>query len=55
MGEVVEIYKFLGNEEKVDKYTKKLAIITENAEADREMMRNKAQLDAGITRPVKMS
>ena len=55
MAEVVEIYKFLGDEEKVDKYTKKIAIIDHNAEADREAMRNQAQKDAGIARPVKMS
>ena len=55
MEEVVEIYKFLGDEEKVDKYTKKIAIVTENAEADREAMRDRAQREAGITRPVKMS
>ena len=55
MQEVLGIYKFLGDSEKIDKYTKKLAIIEQNAEADRELMRNQAQADAGIARPVKMS
>ena len=39
----------------VEKYTKKIAIVEENAEADRELMRNQAQVDAGVKRPVKMS
>ena len=55
MNELVEIYKFLGNDQMVEKYTKKIAIITENAEADRELLRNQAQADAGVARPVKMS
>ena len=55
MTELVEIYRFLGDDQMVDKYTKKIAIITENAEADRELLRNQAQADAGETRPVKMS
>lgn len=55
MNELVEIYKFLGNSQMAEKYTKKIAIISENAEADRELMRNQAQTESGITRPVKMS
>lgn len=55
MNELIEIYKFLGDSRMVEKYTKKIAIISENAEADRELMRNQAQADAGVTRPVKMS
>ena len=55
MEEVLAIYRFLGDEEKIDKYTKKIAIIEKNAEADRELMRDQAQRDAGITRPVKMN
>ena len=55
MNELVEIYKFLGDDQMVEKYTKKIAIITENAEADRELLRNQAQADAGVARPVKMS
>lgn len=55
MEEVLEIYKFLEDSEKIDKYTKKLAIIEENAEADREIMRNQVQKDAGVERPLKMS
>ena len=50
-----EVLYALMDEEKIDKYTKKLAIIQHNAEADRELARNQAQADAGITRPVKMS
>ena len=55
MKELVEINEFLGNAEMVEKYTKKIAIVEENAEADREMARNQAQVDAGVKRPVKMS
>lgn len=55
MNELIEIYKFLSDSRMVEKYTKKIAIISENAEADRELMRIQAQADAGVTRPVKMS
>ena len=55
MNELVAIYKFLGDEQMAEKYTKKIAIVSENAEADRELLRNQAQNDAGVTRPVKMS
>ena len=55
MEEVLEIYRFLKDEEKIEKYTKKIAIISENAEKDREMMRSRVQEEQGFTRPVKMS
>ena len=55
MKELAEIYRFLGNEQMVDKYTKKIAIVEQNAEADRELMRDEAQKAAGVKRPVKMN
>ena len=55
MKELADIYSFLGNDQMVEKYKKKIDIVTENAEADRELLRDQAQLDAGITKPVKMS
>jgi tetratricopeptide (TPR) repeat protein len=55
MKELTDIYSFLGNDQMVEKYKKKIDIVTENAEADRELLRDQAQLDAGITKPVKMS
>ena len=55
MKELVEIYEFLGDTQMVEKYSKKIAIVEENAEADRELARNQAQVDAGVKRPVKMS
>ena len=55
MEELVKLYRFLGNDEKVNKYETKLKIVEENAEADRELIRHQAQKDAGVTNPVKMS
>lgn len=55
MEELVKLYGFLGNDDMVDKYRKKIAIVAENAEADRELMRDQAQKAAGVTKPVKMS
>ncbi|MBR6472467.1 MAG: tetratricopeptide repeat protein [Firmicutes bacterium] len=55
MSELSEIYCFLGNAEMAEKYTKKIAIVEQNAEADRELMRDQAQRDAGIEKPVKMN
>lgn len=55
MKELVDIYTFLGNDQMAEKYRKKIDIVSRNAEADRELMRDKAQMDAGVTRPVKMS
>ena len=55
MKELAEIYRFLGNEQMADKYTKKIAIVEQNAEADRELMRDEAQKAAGVKRPVKMN
>ena len=55
MNELVAIYEFLGDDQMADKYRKKIAIVSENAEADRELLRNQAQADQGVTRPVKMS
>ena len=55
MNELVEIYDFLGDDRMVEKYTKKIAIISENAEADRELLRNQAQAASGDPNPVKMS
>ena len=55
MSELSEIYRFLGNAEMAEKYTKKIAIVEQNAEADRELMRDQAQRDAGIEKPVKMN
>ena len=39
MGELVEIYDACGNEEKRLKYEKKIRIVRENAEKDREEKR----------------
>jgi hypothetical protein len=55
MEELVKLYRFLGNDEKVNKYETKLKIVEENAEADRELIRHQAQKDAGVTNPVNMS
>ncbi len=55
MEELVKLYRFLGNEEKVRKYETKLKIVAENAEADREQMRNQMQRNAGIAKPNKMN
>ena len=55
MKELADIYGFLGDQQMVDKYTKKIAIVDENAEADRELLREQTQRAAGIKDPVKMS
>ena len=39
MKELVEIYKARGDQEKVEKYEKKIMIVEENAEKDREEKR----------------
>ncbi len=55
MGELVKLYRFLGNDEAADKYSKKIDIVAQNAEADRELIRNQAQRNAGSAKPAKMN
>ncbi|MBR5739869.1 MAG: hypothetical protein IKX81_01105 [Firmicutes bacterium] len=54
MSELVDIYVFLGNDDMASKYRKKIAIVDENAEADRELARENAQREAGV-KPTKMN